>query len=43
VIQNYASDNSVQDYVYAQGSTYGPAVSTTGALTNTNPWLNFNY
>lgn len=41
-IRNRASGNST-NYLFNAGSTWGPFVSGTGAITSENPWANFEF
>ena len=41
IVKNFAS-GAVDNYSIVFTNTYGPEVSTTGELSNTNPWANFS-
>jgi hypothetical protein len=47
IIRNSASGNGTNNYVIVGGNTYGPLVTSSGALSSTgnesHPWANFSF
>jgi parallel beta-helix repeat protein len=43
IIRNTVTGNGANNYVVSASSVVGPLITTTGTITNANPWANFSY
>ncbi|MDB6028872.1 MAG: hypothetical protein JWM68_5095 [Verrucomicrobiales bacterium] len=43
VIKNNVTGNGTNNYILSTNQVVGPLISTTGTITNSNPWANFSY
>jgi hypothetical protein len=43
VIKNFVSGNGVRNYGISAPIIFGPIITATGPITNSNPWANFSY
>ena len=43
IIKNYVWGNGASNYIAQGTQVIGPLISTTGTITNLNPWANFSY
>jgi hypothetical protein len=43
IIKNYVGGNGASNYIALGTQVIGPLISTTGTITNLNPWANFSY
>jgi len=41
--QNSVSGNGTNNYIIPSGQIVGPLITTTGTITNLNPWANFSF
>jgi len=43
IIKNTVIGNGANNYIIPAGQIYGPLITTTGIITNSNPWANFSF
>jgi parallel beta-helix repeat protein len=43
IIKNSVSGNGTNNYIIPSGQIVGPLITTTGTITNLNPWANFSF
>jgi hypothetical protein len=43
VIKNSVSGNGANNYLTPGSQIVGPLITTTGTITNSNPWANFSF